>query len=105
MVFAINGRTNDEYSIKVKRSARQGDPLSPYLFILVLDELLERMDNDEILEGIMVENKIINSLAFADDIYTTIIDTIEGIKSKVARIIKVMEKFKKWVPLKHTEKP
>ena len=93
--LVINGRTSDDYNIKVKRSARQGDPLSPYLFILVLDELLERMDNDEILEGIAVGNKIINSLAFADDNYTAIVDTIEGIKSKVARIIKVMEKFKK----------
>ena len=93
--LVINGRTNDDYKIKVKRSARQGDPLSPYLFILVLDELLERMDCDDILEGIVVENKIINSLAFADDNYTAIVDTLEGIKLKVARIIKIMEKFRR----------
>ena len=93
--LVINGRTNEESRVKVKRSAKQGDPLSPYLFILVLDELLERMDRDEILDGIKVENKIINSLAFADDNYTAIVDTVEGIKIKVVRIRKIMGKFKK----------
>ena len=55
--LVVNGRTDDESKIKVKRSARQGDPLSPYLFIIVLDELLERMDKDDILDGIKIEKK------------------------------------------------
>ena len=93
--LVINGKTNGENNIKIKRSARQGDPLSPYLFILVLDELLERMDTDDVLDGIIVGNKIINSLAFADNNYTSIVDTIDGIKLKVLRIKKIMEKFKK----------
>ena len=93
--LVINGRTDEESKVKVKRSARQGDPLSPYLFIIVLDELLERMDKDDVLEGIVIENKIINSLAFADDNYTAIVDSVEGIRTKIIRIKKIMEKFKR----------
>ena len=93
--LVLNGRTNEENKIKIKRSARQGDPLSPYLFILVLDELLERMDQDNILDGIKIGNETINSVAFADDNYTAIVDSIEGIKTKIARILKIMDKFKK----------
>ena len=91
--LVINGRTTEESRVKVKRSARQGDLLSPYLFILVLDKLLERMDKDEVLDGIKVENQIINSLAFADYNYKAIVDTVDGIRNKVARIKKIMDKF------------
>ena len=79
--------------VKIKRSARQGDPLSPYLFILVLNELLERMDEDSLLKGVKIGDDKITSLAFADDNYTAITDTLEGMKIKIAKIKQMMEKF------------
>ena len=69
--------------------------MSQYLFILVLDELLERMDDDYLLKGIKIGNDKITSMAFADDNYTAITDTTEGIKLKVAKIKQTMEKFRK----------
>ena len=91
----VNGRMNGDEKVKIRRSARQGDPLSPYLFILVLDELLERMDDDYLLKGIQIGSEKITSLAFADDNYTAITDTTEGIKLKVNKIKQTMEKFRK----------
>ena len=93
--LVVNGRLSSDDKVKIRRSARQGDPLSPYLFILVLDELLERMDDDYLLRGINIGSDKITSLAFADDNYTAITDTIDGIKIKVAKIKKTMEKFRK----------
>ena len=47
--------------------ARQGDPLSPYLFIIVLETLAStiRLDND--IRGIMVDGQEIKLGLFADD--------------------------------------
>ena len=91
----INGRMSGDEKVRIKRSARQGDPLSPYLFILVLDELLERMDDDSLLKGVRIGNDKITSLAFADDNYTAITDKIEGMKMKITKIKQTMEKFRK----------
>ena len=91
----VNGRMDGNERVKIRRSARQGDPLSPYLFILVLDKLLERMDEDHLLKGIRVGSDKITSLAFADDNYTAITDTTEGIRSKISKIKQTMEKFRK----------
>lgn len=52
--------------IKVERGVRQGDPLSPKLFIAVLQYIFSKLNWDS--EGIQINNKRLSHLRFADDI-------------------------------------
>ncbi|CAL7932903.1 unnamed protein product [Xylocopa violacea] len=51
--------------ISIKRGVKQGDPMSGFLFNLVIDELLKKLDQRE---GVDVNGTKITALAFADDI-------------------------------------
>jgi hypothetical protein len=56
-----------------KRSLRQGDPLSPFLFILgteVISRLLIRLESQDLLKGIKIakNHSLISHLLFADDL-------------------------------------
>ena len=53
---------------KLSRGVRQGDPLSPYLFILVLETLAIHIRNDECIKGINVYGHEIKLIIFADDL-------------------------------------
>ena len=52
----------------VRRGIRQGDPLSPYLFISALESLLAAIKQNKDITGIEVEDKEIKCTAFADDL-------------------------------------
>ena len=66
----INGTPTK--TISPQRGLRQGDPLSPYLFIMALDILLRNIDSNILqknIDGLRASRKgpIIPALAFADD--------------------------------------
>ena len=61
-----NGFTTQPF--KLSRGVRQGDPLSPYLFILVLETLAIYIRNDECIKGIKVDGHELKLIIFADDL-------------------------------------
>ena len=60
-----NGFTTDLF--QVRRGVRQGDPLSPLLFILAIKILATQIRQDENIHGVMVKNEEIKLTLFADD--------------------------------------
>ena len=67
-----NGEATPLFSIR--RGMKQGDPLSPYLFILALETLLTAIKQNQHIKGIVVEDKEIKCITFADDLTNLIRD-------------------------------
>ena len=53
---------------ELKRGVRQGDPLSPYLFIIALELLAINIRNNKQIKGIHINGNEIKLVMFADDI-------------------------------------
>ena len=70
----------------IQRGVRQGDPLPPYLFIIVLEVLAIRMREDESIRGINIDGEEIKLEIFSDDLtgfvrneqsFNRFLDTVE----------------------------
>ena len=62
----INGGFTTQY-FNLEKGARQGDPISAYLFILALKVLFELIKNNDDIRGITIFNHTFLYTAFADD--------------------------------------
>ena len=62
-------------SFNLKRGVRQGDPLSPSLFIIVLELLAIYVRNDKQIRGIKVDGNELKLVIFADDMTSFVRDT------------------------------
>lgn len=60
-----NGSTSKYFP--VNRGVRQGDPLSPYLFILVVEIMSSAIRQDRNIEGIQLKETQVKVLQYADD--------------------------------------
>ena len=63
-------------SFNLKRGVRQGDPLSPSLFIIVLELLAVSIRNNDQIRGIAVDGSEIKLVIFADDMTSFVRDKL-----------------------------
>ena len=68
-----NGVATDYFSLK--RGVRQGDPLSPYLFIIAVETLAIATWNNALIKGIKIRDVETKVLQFADDTTVVLSDT------------------------------
>ena len=61
----VNGQASSSFNIE--RGCRQGDPISPYLFILCAEVLACRIREDENIKGIKIDDTEFKISQFADD--------------------------------------
>ena len=73
---------------KLERSCRQGDCLSPYLFLIAIEPLLISIRNNQAIKGITYEGIEFKTSAYADDV-TLFLNDMEGIKV----VTKTLEDF------------
>ena len=69
----INNGTASSY-FPLERGVRQGDPLSPYLFIVVVETLAIAIRQNQRIRGISIENEEPKILQYADDITAVLSD-------------------------------
>ena len=74
---------------EIKRGCRQGDPISPYLFIICAEILSVLMKKDMNIKGITVENTEFKLTQFADD--TTLF--LDGTRGSLLAALNVLEVF------------
>jgi len=83
-----NGITSDYFIIE--RGVRQGDPLSPYLFVVAVETLVIAIRQNSLIKGITIGKKETKLLQYADD--TTAV--LSGTNS--AQILfRLLDEFKK----------
>ena len=84
-----NGKLSETF--KLGRGVRQGDPLSPYLFILMVEMLSIQIRDDKSIEGIKVGQHEIKLVQYADDM-TGCISNVNSAK-QFLQVVKVFGKY------------
>ena len=82
---SINGHLSDWFTLS--RGCRQGDPLSPYIFILCAEILAVLIRNDSNIKGITIGSREHKLSQYADD--TSIL--LDGSKTSLENTIKVLK--------------
>ena len=73
---------------ELQRGVRQGDPLSPYLFIIAAEILAVTIRSREDIRGIMIGQEEFKLVQYADDL-TLFVPNIECVK----RILQLLDRF------------
>ena len=79
----------------VERGVRQGDPLSPYLFVICVEILAIAVRNDENIKGIKISDSETKLLQFADDTTAILADL-----NSAQALLKLLNDFEKVSGLK-----
>lgn len=84
----LNGRVSQSFN--VKRGCRQGDPISPYLFLLCAEILGCKVRSDEEIKGIEITDTEFKISQFADDTSFT----LNGEKTSYEKLFETLEHFR-----------
>ena len=90
----MNGGHSTGY-FSINRGVRQGDPLSPYLFLLAIEILAHTLRNDDIIEGFRFGEQEVRQVLYADDL-TIFVKNVDSI----TRLQYIFEEFEKISGLK-----
>uniref|UniRef100_A0A670JT87 Reverse transcriptase domain-containing protein n=1 Tax=Podarcis muralis TaxID=64176 RepID=A0A670JT87_PODMU len=83
----VNNVVSEEF--KIEKGTRQGCPISPLLFISVLEVLLNMIRRDQLIKGIQVGAKQYKLKAFADDLVLT----LQEPESSTKRVLELIQEF------------
>lgn len=83
----VNGHLTNRF--KVERGCRQGDPLSPYIFLLCAEILSILIRNNSSLNGLDIQNTRHKIIQYADD---TLI-TLDGSKEDLQQTLTILDNF------------
>lgn len=76
-------------SFKIEKGTRQGCPLSPLLFIMVLEVIANRIREADNVRGIRIGKKEFKLKAYADDLVLTVENPVDS----AGRVIELLEDF------------
>ena len=82
-----NGTSSKNFTLE--RGVRQWDPLSPYLFILVVETLAIAIRQNKDIKGITIENEETKLLQYADDT-TAVLSNVNSAR----KLFELLELFK-----------
>ena len=77
-------------SFRLERSVRQGDPLSPYLFLVAIEILALSLRSSRNVVGIKIGNDEFKTLLYADDMTLTLANS-----SSVESAIQILNNYEK----------
>ena len=84
---------------QIGKEVHQGDILSPCLFNLYTEYIMQNIGLDEAQAGIKIAGRNINNLSYADD--TTLMTESEELKSLLMKVKE--ESRKSWLKTQHSE--
>ena len=88
-----NGLTTGYFALE--RGVRQGDPLSPYLFVVVVETLALAIRQNEVIKGISIGKEETKLLQYADDTTVVLSD-----RDSARALFNLLEVFRKLSGLK-----
>ena len=85
-----NGLSSDYFNLT--RGVRQGDPLSPYIFLLAVETLAISIRENEEIKRIVIDKQETKLLQYADDATAVLSDTYT---ESTYKLFQLLDKFKK----------
>ena len=92
-VVSLNGLTTGYFALE--RGVRQGDPLSPYLFVVVVETLALAIRQNVAIKGISIGKEETKLLQYADDTTAVLSD-----RNSARALFNLLEVFRKLSGLK-----
>ena len=82
----------NNFPFQLQGGVRQGDPLSPYLFLIAIEIMAISIRRNEQIEGIKIREEENKSLLYADDLTATL--------ANIPSVIQTLDDFEKFSGLK-----